>query len=243
MNAIDVADVSKKFRSRGREFCALKNVSITIRRGEVFALLGPNGSGKTTLINIITGLVIPDKGSVKILGKDVAKFPEIVEKVGLVSNEARFHWALDVRDVLNFYSMVYNIEKREKEKRVSELIDFFGLTRIQKRRVDSLSTGERMRLSFAKALLNKPKILLLDEPTLGLDPYISAKLRKEIRHINRDFGTSMLLTSHYMKEVRELADRVAFIMKGGIRDVRNAKGVDLEKYFIKMNSDGENEAE
>ncbi|MFH0890029.1 MAG: ABC transporter ATP-binding protein [Candidatus Aenigmatarchaeota archaeon] len=243
MDAIDVINVSKKFRSEGKEFSALKDVSLSIKRGEIFALLGPNGSGKTTLINIITGLVIPDSGKVKILGKDVAKFPEIIEKVGLVSNEARFHWALDTRDVLNFYGMVYGIKRRERKKKADELIDFFGLSRIQKRRVDSLSTGEKMRLSFAKALLNKPKILLLDEPTLGLDPYISAKLRKEIRHINRTFGTSMLLTSHYMKEVRELASRVAFIMKGEILDVRRTRGVDLEKYFIKMIKEGKNEVE
>ncbi|MBI3412831.1 MAG: ABC transporter ATP-binding protein [Candidatus Aenigmarchaeota archaeon] len=234
MKAVEVNNVSKKFRVSGREFYALKDVSLHIRDGEIFGLLGPNGSGKTTLINIIIGLLIADEGNVKIFGKDVEKFPEITERLGLVSTDARFHWALSVNDVFSFFGMVYGLERREREKRTAELVNFFGLESVLNRRVDGLSTGEKMRLSFAKALMNNPKILLLDEPTLGLDPSISIKLRKEIKHINREFGTPMLLTSHYMREVEQLADRVAFIYKGRIMDTRNVKGLDLEKYFLKM---------
>ncbi|MBI4177690.1 MAG: ABC transporter ATP-binding protein [Candidatus Aenigmarchaeota archaeon] len=234
MNAIEVIDVSKKFKVSGKEFYALKDVSLGIKKDEIFGLLGPNGSGKTTLINIIIGLLTADEGNVKLLGKDVGKFPDITEKVGLVSNDARFHWALNVKDVFTFFGMVHGLEKRERERRASELADFFGLEKILKRRVDGLSTGERMRLSFAKALMNKPSILLLDEPTLGLDPSISIKLRKEIKNINKEFGTPMLLTSHYMREVQQLADRVAFIYRGEIMDTRDVRGVDLEKYFLKM---------
>lgn len=234
MNAIEISNVSKKFKVSGKEFYALKDVSLRINDKEIFGLLGPNGSGKTTLMNIIIGLLIPDEGNVKILGKDAARFPEVMEKVGLVSTDARFHWALSVKDVFTFFGMVHGLKKQEREKRTSDLVDFFGLNKIINRRVDGLSTGERMRLSFAKALLNRPRILLLDEPTLGLDPHISIKLRDEIKHINKAFGTTALLTSHYMREVEQLANRVAFIYKGRVTDTRNVKGTDLEKYFMKM---------
>lgn len=234
MTAIEIRNVSKKFRVLGKDFYALRDVTLDVKNAEVLALVGPNGSGKTTLLNIITCLLIPDTGYVKILGKDVSENPDVIERVGFVSGEARFHWALTMRDVLNFYGIVYGISKSEREKKINELADFFGFTGLLRRRFDGLSTGERMRLSFAKALLNNPRILLLDEPTLGLDPDISAKLRKEIKHINKEFGTAILLTSHYMKEVHQLADRIAFILKGEIRDVRSAKGIDLDKYFVKM---------
>ncbi|MBI1971841.1 MAG: ABC transporter ATP-binding protein [Candidatus Aenigmarchaeota archaeon] len=241
MNAIEVNNVSKKFRTDGKEFYALKDVSLHVKDNEVLGLLGPNGSGKTTLMNIIIGLLTPDGGNVKLLGRDTSKFPEMTEKVGLVSTDARFHWALSVKDVFTFYGMVYGLKKRGREKRTSELVNFFGLEKLVNRRVDGLSTGERMRLSFAKALLNRPRILLLDEPTLGLDPHISIKLRREIKHINREFGTPMLLTSHYMSEVQQLANRVSFILQGRIMDTRKVRGQDLEKYFVKMVRRGSDE--
>ncbi|MBI4167545.1 MAG: ABC transporter ATP-binding protein [Candidatus Aenigmarchaeota archaeon] len=234
MNAIEVNNVSKKFKVSGKEFYALKNVSLDVKQNEILGLLGPNGSGKTTLTNIIIGLLIADEGNVKLLGKDVEKFPDITEKIGLVSTDARFHWALSVNDVFSFFGMVYGLDRKERKKRADELMNFFGLESLVNRRVDALSTGEKMRLSFAKALMNNPKILLLDEPTLGLDPSISIKLRKEIKNINKEFGTPMLLTSHYMREVQQLANRVAFIYKGRIMDTRKVKGLDLEKYFLKM---------
>lgn len=236
MTAIEIKNVSKKFRVLGKEFYALKDVTLDVKDREILALVGPNGSGKTTLLNIITGLLIPDSGYVKILGKKPDT--DVVEKIGFVSSDARFHWALTMKDVLNFYGIVYGMSKASREKRILQLADFFGFEELLGRRFDGLSTGERMRLSFAKALLNNPRILLLDEPTLGLDPDISIKLRKEIKHINKEFGTAILLTSHYMKEVHQLADRIAFILKGEIHDIRSAKGVDLDKYFVRMVKEG-----
>ncbi len=232
MQAIEINNISKKFKMQGRPFFALKDVNISVPRGEIFALVGPNGSGKTTLLNIISSMLVPDAGYVKILGKDVQKNRGIIESMSFVSAETRFHWALRVRDVLNFYGRAYGLSKHERERRIAHLSGFFGIKDIMERRFDALSTGERMRLVFAKSLLNEPKILLMDEPTLGLDPDMALRLRNEVININKNFSTTVFLTSHYMQEVERLSKRVAFIYKGRIIKVgKTRKG--MENYFIK----------
>lgn len=233
-SAIEIRNISKKFKSDGKSFYALKNVSLNIEQGEIFALVGPNGSGKTTLMNIITGVLIPESGYVKIMGTDVQKDRSIVERISLVSSGTRFHWALNTGDVLNFFGRAYGIEPSEREKRIKHLTKFFDLRKILDRRFDALSTGERVRLVFAKSLLNEPQVLLMDEPTLGLDPDMALRLRAEIKRINKKFGTTIFLTSHYMKEIENLSGRVAFIYKGQIKKIDKTKNVgDIEKYFIR----------
>ncbi len=238
-NVIEVHNVSKRFREDGAYFYALDRVSLKIRKGEIFGLLGPNGAGKSTLLNIMMHLLLPDTGKVLVFGKKPGM--EIYQRVGFVSGEAKFHWALKARDVLNFYSMVYGMPKMEKEKRIKDVAGLFGIKDIMEKKVEVLSTGERMRLSFAKALLNRPELLLLDEPTLGLDPGIAIRIRKEIRKINRELGTTILLTSHYMQEVEQLADRIAFLHKGRILEQGRISRLKtkhlaetLEDYFVKM---------
>jgi ABC-2 type transport system ATP-binding protein len=230
MNVIEIDGVSKKFKEQGRKFYALRDVSLSVKEGEIFGLLGPNGSGKTTMLNIIMNILDPDAGSVKILGRDPRKDRIVMESVNFVSGDARFHWALTVGNVLNFYGMIYNIEKKERKKRLEELTRAFGIEHLLNRRFYTLSTGETMRTVLVKALLNKPKIILMDEPTLGLDPEIAMKVRKEIRRVNRKFNTTILLTSHYMNEVEELADRIAFINKGRIVDIGSIKDVKGKKF-------------
>lgn len=239
MSIIEIENVSKKFLLNGKEFYALKNINLEIEKGEIFALLGPNGAGKTTLINCMTNLLIPDSGKIRLLGEEVTT--EIIEQINVVSGETRFHEALQPNDILNFYGKLYGLKKNELEKTIKTLLKFFGIEHLAKSRFSSLSTGERMRLIFAKALLNKPKILLLDEPTLGLDPNFSTSLRKEIKRINKKYKTTILLTSHYMPEVQELSDRVAFIHKGKIIDITKTKNIkskysSMEDYFIKMST-------
>lgn len=213
-NIIEVRNVYKKFRDEGKEFYALDDVSLNVRKGEIFGLLGPNGAGKTTLLNVMMHLLLPDRGEAYVFGKKPGM--DIYQKIGFVSGEAKFHWALKSIDVLNFYSMIYGISGNEKKERIKKVIELFGIKEILDKKFEVLSTGERMRLSFAKALLNKPELLLLDEPTLGLDPDISIKIRNEIKKINKELGTTILLTSHYMHEVEQLADRIAFIHNGKI---------------------------
>jgi ABC-2 type transport system ATP-binding protein len=238
MPLIKVSNVSKQFKRRGKKFYALKEISLNVENGEIFALLGPNGAGKTTLLNILLGMLYPDSGSVTLAGKDVRE-RSVLAMMGYVSGEERFHWALSPEDILNFGGMMHGLKKQEREKRNAELTELFGLNQILKTRFDSLSTGEKMRLAFAYSLISKPRVLLLDEPTLGLDPDIAIRIRKEIKRINRQYGTTIVLTSHYMKEVEELASHTVFINHGRImghgtiREIKK-RHPNLEEYFVKM---------
>ena len=225
--ALEVNNVTKSFGSK-KKFYALRNVSFKIKEGEVFGLLGPNGAGKTTLINAIIGTITPDSGSVSVLGFPTLR--EVYEQVNGVSGDTYFHWALKGKDILNFYGMAYGIPKDELKKRIKEMVALFEIEDLMDKKFTWLSTGERMRLAFAKALLNHPRLLLLDEPTLGLDPDIAVKVRTTIKDINRKFGTSVLLTSHYMQEVELLCNRIAFINQGRIVDIGEVKKVKLKHF-------------
>lgn len=235
MNAIEIKNVSKIFRENGRDFYALKNVSLNIEKGKIFGLLGPNGAGKTTLLNILINLLTEEKGSVRVLGKDPHSNRDVLDRVGFVSGMSRFHWALRPLDILKIYSVMYNVPPEIYEKRIKNLVRFFSLQTIIPKKFYLLSTGEKMRLIFAKSLLHHPDILMLDEPTLGLDPDMAIHVRNEIKRINRQFRTTIFLTSHYMHEVEYLADRIAFIDKGEIIDtgtVRNIKRKNFGTYQV-----------
>ncbi len=228
--AIQISNVSKIYKVKKKDFYALKDVNLTIEKGEIFGLLGPNGAGKTTLLNVLIGLLYPDRGEAKVLGFRPYKDRQVLERMNFISGETRFHWSLHGIDILNYYGMSYNIPKKERLKRINELMDFFRIEYIRNKKFAWLSTGERMRLVFAKALLNKPEVLLLDEPTLGLDPDIAIRVRKEVKRVNKVFGTTILLTSHYMNEVEQLCDRIAFIDHGQIIDVGSVEKVKLNKF-------------
>jgi len=230
MDAIEIQGVSKKFREKGRDFWALRDVSFSVKKGEIFGLLGPNGAGKTTLLNIVIKLVSPDSGKIKILGKDAEKDSKYLDTINFVSGDTKFAWVLSSQDVMNFYSIAYKIPKEKRQKRIKNLLEFFGIYDIRNKRFGDLSTGQRMRLIFAKAMLNRPEVLLLDEPTLGLDPAIAIRVRGEIKRVNRKFGTTIILTSHHMNEVEQLSDRIAFIYKGEIVDMGRVEKVKLKRF-------------
>ncbi len=234
MTAIEIKNVSRKFKVYGKEFYALREVDLSIKEGEIFALVGPNGSGKTTLLNIILGLLTPTAGDVQIFSQVPSKSSMTMN---LASGDERFNGSLTVLDVLKFFARVYRLEPAVRDERISGLVKFFGIQKLTDRRFDGLSTGEKMRLAFAKAMLNRPKILLLDEPTLGLDPDIARKVRVQIKQLKDEWGTTILLTSHYMVEIEQIADRVALIKDGRILEVGTVeaitKGSSLEDYFVK----------
>ncbi len=229
-NPLTISSVSKVFKEKGKPFHALKDVSLTVRPGEIFSLLGPNGSGKTTLLNIISGILLPDSGSVSLLGKNPFTDRSVAEKINIVSGQARYHWSLTCSDILNFYARIYRLPAARRQRRIQEVVDFFGLKPVFNRKFAYLSTGERMRLRLAKGLINQPQLLLMDEPTLGLDPNLAVIVRDEILRIQKVHKTTVLLTSHYMHEVEQLADRIAFIYKGEIVDTGTIEETKLRHF-------------
>ncbi|MBI4438410.1 ABC transporter ATP-binding protein [Candidatus Woesearchaeota archaeon] len=237
MAIIEVSGVSKRFRdAAGRGFYAVNDASLSINEGEIFAILGPNGAGKSTLVNMMLGLLLPDKGTISVMGERAGN-QEVMEKIGYASGDERFHWSLTCGDILGFAGMAYTVNNRAR--RIGELLDFFGLRGVRDSKFDALSTGEKAKLALAYSLVADPRILFLDEPTLGLDPDISIKVRKEIKAIRERRGATIVLTSHYMREVEYLADRVAFINRGRIMEVSSVAGIrkhypDLENYFVEM---------
>jgi ABC-2 type transport system ATP-binding protein len=218
--AIKAEGIFKTFRSgwwKKREKEALKGVDLQIEEGEIFGILGPNGAGKTTLLSILCTLLLPDRGKVHILGMDgIHDEQQIREKVNVVSGNANFLWSLTVKENLHYYGMLYGLTGKEREKKVETLIDLFKMKEYLNIPFDELSTGMKQRLSLAKSLINDPEVLFLDEPTVGLDPDVSIRIREEIFSIHKQKGITILLTTHNMKEAENLCGRIAFLKEGRI---------------------------
>jgi len=218
--AIKAEGIYKTYRSgwRGRRRKeALKGVDLQIEAGEIFGILGPNGAGKTTLLSILCTLLFPDRGKVSILGIDGTRDGhQIRQRVNISSGNANFLWSLTVRENLDFYGMLYGLVGKERKKKVQTLIDLFDLNNHRDIPFDELSTGMKQRLSLAKSMINEPEILFLDEPTVGLDPDISIRIREKILSLHQEKGMTVLLTTHNMKEAEYLCDRVAFLKAGEI---------------------------
>jgi len=218
MLAIEARDVAKTFRAglfRRRETHALRGVSLDVPRGVIFGLLGPNGAGKTTLLSIFATLLVPDAGRVSVLGHDVMADPTpLRRRLNMASGNASFLWSLRVVEVLDFYGRLYGLSGAALRRRVDRLVEMCELTAHRRVPYNELSTGLKQRLALAKALLNEPELLFLDEPTLGLDPDISVRMRKHVADLRRELGMTIVLTTHYMREAEELCDEIAFI-KGG----------------------------
>jgi ABC-2 type transport system ATP-binding protein len=216
--AVDARDLTKTFRSgwlSPRRTEALRGASLQVPRGAIFGLLGPNGAGKTTLLSILATLLIPDGGSARVLGYDVVREArEVRRRLNMASGNASFVWSLRPPEVLAFYGRLYGLYGRALRQRVEELIELCELGPHRTTEYNELSTGLKQRLAFAKALLNRPEVLFLDEPTLGLDPDVSVRIRAQIASLRREQGTTIILTTHYMREAEELCDEIAFI-KGG----------------------------
>jgi ABC-2 type transport system ATP-binding protein len=230
-NIVEVEGITKTFRHGKEEFYALRDVSFDIKEGEIFGLLGPNGAGKSTLINILTTVLSPDEGTAKILGYDAFKNPyEVLGRINSISGDTRFHWLLKTRDILKFYSQIYGLKPQERNERIELLAAKLEIRDLMGRRYQTLSTGQKMRVNLVKSLLNTPRFVLYDEPTIGLDPDIAVKTRGLIKEINKSEGTTILLTSHYMSEMENLCRRVAFIDRGVVSDIGSIKMLKARKF-------------
>jgi len=220
MLAVDARDLVKTFATGWfgrRRTEALRGASLRVPRGAIFGLLGPNGAGKTTLLSILATLLLPDSGSATVLGHDVARDAVALrQRLNMASGNASFVWSLRPAEVLAFYGRLYGLSGRALRRRVEELIERCELGPHRRTEYNELSTGLKQRLAFAKALLNDPEVLFLDEPTLGLDPDVSVRIRNQISELRRERGTTIILTTHYMREAEELCDSIAFIKSGRI---------------------------
>jgi ABC-2 type transport system ATP-binding protein len=199
---------------------ALRKASFEIGEGEIFGLIGPNGAGKTTLTKIIATLVQPSSGTVTVKGHDtVADDQSVRRHVGLAGAEERsFYWRLTAEQNLLFFARLHGLGSSAAKARIADLFELLELDEVARRRFAELSTGNKQRLSVARALLANPPVLLLDEPTRSLDPIAAARMRALIRSLATNNAT-VFLTSHNLAEVEELCDRVAIISKGEIRAI------------------------
>ncbi|MFX0108385.1 MAG: ATP-binding cassette domain-containing protein [Candidatus Hodarchaeota archaeon] len=224
---IEIENLSKTFISVRRRAIvvpverkkveALKSVSLDIPRGQVYGLLGPNGAGKTTMIKCLATLVIPTSGTANVMGYDILKDPAHVRAcLGVCQgNERSIYWKLTARENLIFFAKLYRMPHSEAKERADELLGRMGLLEKGDEKTENLSHGMRMKIVFARALLHDPPILLLDEPTQGLDPTFASDLRTYIRQKLRD--KTILLTTHYMHEADMLCDKIALINEGEIK--------------------------
>src|SRR5881409_2567703 len=220
MLAIDARDVEKTFRSgwpRRRETQALRGVSLTVERGAIVGVLGPNGAGKTTLLSILATLLTPDRGTVMVLGHDVVREAGALRRrLNMASGRPSFLWSLRVAEIIAFYGRLYGLSGAALRRRVDGLIELCELGPYRRVPYSDLSTGLKQRVALAKSLVNDPELLFLDEPTLGLDPDVSVRVRRHIADLRSQRGITIVLTTHYMREADELCDEIAFIKAGRI---------------------------
>jgi ABC-2 type transport system ATP-binding protein len=218
--AVAVRDLEKTFRTgwpRRHRRVALRGVSFDVPRGIIFGVLGPNGAGKTTLLSILATLLLPDRGEARVLGLDVRRDPyRLRERINMAAGGASFLWSLTPREVLDITGRSYGLGRRARRLRVAALLEQFGLGPSADVPYNELSTGLKQRLALAKAFVNDPELLILDEPTVGLDPDIAVRIRGEIAALRRERRMTILLSTHYMREAEQLCDDIVFLREGAI---------------------------
>jgi len=210
--AIQVKDLYKSFD----EVEAVKGVSFDIKKDEIFSLLGPNGAGKSTTISVISTLLEPTKGDAFVMGHSVIKEPMAVKKtIGVIPQEIALYPDLSARENLNFWGKMYGLRNTELKTRLDEVLEIIGLTDRQNDRVDTYSGGMKRRINIGIALLHKPEVIIMDEPTVGIDPQSRRNILDNVKALNRE-GMTVLYTTHYMEEAQEISDRIAIMDRGEI---------------------------
>ncbi len=213
MSALDIKDLAKRYPT-GVE--ALRGVSLEIKPGELFGLLGPNGAGKSTLIHCTTGLAQPTGGAIHVFGHDaIGDYGAARQAVGLAPQEVNLDWFLTVEETLDYHAGYFGMPKKERRERTKELLETFSLTEKRHERTRTLSGGMKRRCILARAMMHRPRLLILDEPTAGVDVELRLELWHYVQRINQE-GTTILLTTHYIEEAEQLCDRIAFINHGEI---------------------------
>lgn len=210
---LEVENLVKKYG----DFEAVKGISFSVEEGEVFGLLGPNGAGKTQTISMLTGVISPTSGTARIGGYDILKQTSQVKKInGLVPQDLALYPTLSARANLNFFGRIYGLGGRELKERVDDVLRVVSLTERADGVVDKFSGGMKRRVNIAAGLVHQPRLLFLDEPTVGVDPQSRNHIFESVQRLNRERGMSVVYTSHYMEEVETLCNRAAIIDAGRI---------------------------
>ncbi|WP_455378134.1 ABC transporter ATP-binding protein [Petrachloros mirabilis] len=238
-SVLQVANLTKRFG----EFVAVDNISFSIKPGEILGLLGPNGAGKTTTMHMLLGLITPTSGSIRVFGLDLSTEREqILQQVNFSSTYISMPMALTVEENLWVVGRLYGLP--DITRRVDEVVKKLEMEGFRHKVTRKLSSGQMTRLTLAKAFLTEPKILFLDEPTASLDPDIAHKIRALLKDEQRSSGLSILYTSHNMREMEEMSDRIIFLQRGRIVAEGTAQEIvsrfgqaDLEEVFLKIARD------
>ncbi len=233
---LQVRNITKRFG----KLVAVDDLNLEVRAGEVIGLLGVNGAGKTTVMNMILGLTIPNEGNITVFGRDLQKHRiEILKRTNFCTTYANLPSNLKVWQNLRVFAGLYGV-KNPRDK-IDELLEMLGISHLRESITGRLSAGEGTRVNLAKALLNDPELLLLDEPTASLDPDIADKVRKLVRRLQQERSPAILYTSHNMRDIEEVCDRILFLHEGRILTEGTAEeikhrfeGKDLDDVFIKV---------
>ena len=236
---VEVRQLTKRFG----DFTAVDHVSFDIQPGETVGLLGPNGAGKTTIFQMLLGVITPTKGSIHMFGLDLMEYPEeILRQVNFSSTYISMPYALTVEENLRVIGKLYSLP--DINRRIDDVVQKLEMEDIRQKLTRKLSSGQMTRLTLAKAVMTEPRILFLDEPTASLDPDIASKIRAFLKEYRDVSGLSMLYTSHNMREMEEMSDRIIFLQRGKIVAQGTASNVvkqygkdNLEEVFLKIARD------
>jgi len=237
---LQVSDLTKKFGN----VTSVNGISFDIADGEILGLLGANGAGKTTAINMVLGIVTPTGGAIEVFGKELmANRIEVLRQMNFCSTYTQLPGNLRIWQNLKVFGQIYRVPNLKQ--RIDEVLEMLEISHLKNRVSGELSAGEGTRLSLCKALLNRPRLLLLDEPTASLDPDIGDKVRKVVKRIRDEEGTTILYTSHNMRDVEEVCDRVVFMHKGKVlftgtsdETLQHFEEESLEDVFIRVARSG-----
>lgn len=242
MSMIKVSNITKRFNDK----LVLDNINFGIEKGEIFGLIGPNGAGKSTLINIMTTLIDATNGSVEIGGYDIKKNPiEAKSLIGLVPQELALFEEMNAYDNLQFFGSLYGLSRKVLKQRIEEALQVTGLSDHRKQKVKKFSGGMKRRLNIAAAIMHHPQILIMDEPTVGVDPQSRNHIFEFIRHMNQQNNTTIIYTSHYMEEIEELCSKVFIIDLGkeiayGSKEQIKSLSAEQTKVILNLNHSNAN---
>ncbi|MHB8381613.1 MAG: ABC transporter ATP-binding protein [Candidatus Binataceae bacterium] len=227
---VEVNHLTKRFG----KFNAVNDVSFGIEQGEIIGMLGPNGAGKTTTIHMILGLITPSAGEVRIFGHDIQTHrEEILQAINFTSPYVAFPYRLTVLENLLVFARLYNVPRRREK--IDAMLEMFGITDLRDKPVARLSSGENTRVGLAKAMLNDPRLILLDEPTAYLDPEIAWQVKELMMRVQRENGTTILYTSHNMAEVEQMCSRIVFLNHG--RVIAQGTPIEITQAILKEERD------